>query len=177
MNEITKGGRNFIGYEYKEIFADREKASLYLDGYLNFGWKIDGNIQPTLIWNKVFIKLKRDRKILNKAELTRLQRHFEASLKEVETMDSSKAQSAMIWSLMVGIIGTAFMAGSVFAVIAAPPLVLLCAILAVPALVGWTLPYFIYKRLLQQQVERITPLIEQKYDEIYEVCEKGNKLL
>ncbi len=27
------------------------------------------------------------------------------------------------------------------------------------------------------QEEQITPLIEAKYDEIYEICEKGNKLL
>lgn len=28
-----------------------------------------------------------------------------------------------------------------------------------------------------KQAEKITPLIEAKYDEIYEICEKGSKLL
>ncbi len=43
--------------------------------------------------------------------------------------------------------------------------------------VGLTLPYFLYKMGVKKQTERITPLIEEKYDEIYEICEKGSKLL
>ena len=39
------------------------------------------------------------------------------------------------------------------------------------------LPWFVYKKLLARQTEKITPLIEEKYDEIDAICEKGNKLL
>ena len=49
MGEITKNGNDFVGYEYKEITADRERASMYLDGYMNFGWIADENIQPSVI--------------------------------------------------------------------------------------------------------------------------------
>ena len=80
-------------------------------------------------------------------------------------------------ALTVGILGTAFMAGSTFAVTAQPPHILLCIILAVPGFLGWILPYFLYKAGVRRQTEKITPLIEEKYDEIYEICEKGNKLL
>ena len=188
MSEITKDGNNFVGYEYKEILTDREKASMYLDGYMNFGWEADENTQSygtkTMInipsyksGNKAIVKLKRDRKILNKTELTRLQRHFDACMKDIEVMESSKTQNATIWALIIGFIGTAFMTGSVFAVVATPPMIPLCVILAIPAFIGWILPYFIYKKVLQKQSEKVAPLIEQKYDEIYEICEKGNKLL
>lgn len=84
---------------------------------------------------------------------------------------------ATVCALAVGIIGTAFMAGSVFAVTARPPHVILSIILAVPAFAGWMIPYFLYKRVARKQTEKLAPLIEQKYDEIYEICEKGNKLL
>ena len=77
----------------------------------------------------------------------------------------------------MGILGTAFMAGATFAVTAQPPQILLCIILAIPGFLGWILPYFLYKTGVRKQTEKITPLIEEKYDEIYEICEKGNKLL
>ena len=77
----------------------------------------------------------------------------------------------------MGILGTAFMAGSTFAVTADPPQILLCIILAIPGFLGWIFPYFLYTRSVRKQTEKITPLIEEKYDEIYEICEKGNKLL
>ena len=177
MGELHQGGSNFVGYEYKEISADSGKASMLLDGYLNFGWTADENLQPSRILGKVTVKLKRDRKIMNKAELTRLQRHFESCINEIDEMEASKTQTATIWALVIGIIGTAFMAGSVFAVTAAAPMVALCIILAIPGFIGWALPYVVYKRKVAQRVEKITPLIEQKYDEIYEICEKGSKLL
>ena len=177
MGELTRDRNNFVGYEYKEISAEPEKAYMFLDGYLNFGWTTDENIQPSKILGRVSIKLKRDRKILNKAELTRLQRHFEACMDEVDRLEASKIQPATIWALAIGIIGTAFMAGSVFAVVAEPPQIMLCIILAIPGFIGWALPYFVYKRMVHQRVEKILPLIEQKYDEIYEICEKGSKLL
>ena len=196
MSEITKGGSNFIGYEYKEILVDSEKSSLFLDGYINFGWEYDdsihsansrskvldrintvSSIQSPVLGNKVMIKLKRDRKILNKVELTRLQRHFEASMDELSSLEKSRTIPATLRALVVGIIGTAFMAGSVFAVTATPPHILLCILFAIPAFIGWILPYFIYKNVLQKQINKTEPLIEQKYDEIYEICEKGNNLL
>lgn len=42
---------------------------------------------------------------------------------------------------------------------------------------GGGLPYFLYRMGVRKQTEKMTPLIEEKYDEIYEICEKGSKLL
>lgn len=68
------------------------------------------------------------------------------------------------------------MAGSTFAVTAQTPYIILSVLLAVPGFIGWLIPYFLYRKVAGKQTERIVPLIEQKYDEIYEICEKGNKL-
>lgn len=183
-----KERRNFVGYEYKEVSASGDKVSLLLDGYESFGWEVDDNftlnvtqcpahVSSHVPMSKTLLRLKRDRKILNKMELTRLQRNFEACVKEIETLENAKTTRATIWAIVVGIIGTAFMAGSVFAVVAPTPQILLCIVLAIPAFIGWILPYFIYKKLVQKDTEKYTMLIEAKYDEIYELCEKGNKLL
>ena len=69
------------------------------------------------------------------------------------------------------------MAGAVFAVTAEPPVVWLCVLLAIPAFAGWILPYFIFRTVRVRKTEQVTPYIEKKYDEIYEICEKGHSLL
>ena len=177
MSELIKSGDNFIGYEYKEVSANSEKASLYLDGYMNFGWVVDKNIEPVSVGGKITIKLKRDRKISNKAELTRLQRHFEASINDIESLERSKETVATMVSITIGILGTIFMALSVFAVTNDPPMVLACILFAPPAFIGWLLPSFVYKYMVKKRTEQIRPLIEKKYDELFEICEKGNSLL
>ena len=178
-----KTQRNYVGYEYKEITANSSMISLFLDGYENFGWEVNDNLPENVVEGKPgarqrpMIRLRRDRKILNKAELTRLQRNFEACISEIQTLEQRKTSAATVWALILGMIGTAFMAGSTFAVTAQPSHIVLCIVLAVPGFLGWIFPYFLYKKIVEKQTGKITPLIEAKYDEIYEICEKGSKLL
>lgn len=176
MNE-TKHPRDFVGYEYKDITVTRSMESVYADGYQHFGWKLDEKSGVVTGINSSSLKFKRDRKILNKAELTRLQRQFDACANEIVALEKSKTANAMIAALIVGLIGCAFMAGSVFAVTAEPPQIVLCIILAVPGFVGWIIPYFLYKGMSLKRNQKVEPLIDEKYDEIYQVCEKANSLL
>ena len=113
---------------------------------------------------------------MNKMELTRLQRNFEACMNEIETLERSKTANARIASLTAGVLGTAFMAGSTFAVVASPPIIWLCILLAVPGFSGWIAPYFLYKKLVQKRTAKVVPLIEAIYDEIYDLCLKGSAL-
>ena len=64
--------KSFIAYEYKEIVAQSNKASFLLDGYENFGWEVDKNLSEAMVenrdlphQNKVILRLKRNRKIIN----------------------------------------------------------------------------------------------------------------
>lgn len=180
---LEKEQKKYVGYEYKEIAADRSMVSLLLDGYESFGWEVRDSLPDSSMGGKpggsgrTVIRLKRDRKILNKAELTRLQRNFEACVSEIQTLEGRKTSAASVCSLITGVLGTAFMAGSTFAVTAQPPHYILCILLAIPGFLGWIFPYFLYKKIVEKQTEKITPLIEAKYDEIYEICEKGNRIL
>lgn len=173
---MESGGKNFVGYEYKDIAPDAKNASMYIDGYQNFGWELDENQKLRQEAGRIHIRMKRNRKILNKAELTRLQRNFEDCMNQIETLERSKYIYGNIASLAIGLVGTMFMAGSVFAVVAEPPIIWLCAVLAVPGFAGWTAPWFVYRFLVKKRTVLVTPMIEDKYDEIYEICEKGNKL-
>ncbi|MCM1375184.1 MAG: hypothetical protein NC305_05075 [Lachnospiraceae bacterium] len=172
-----KESKNFVACEYKDVTVGEEQVSLYMDAYENFGWETDERMVSSSTQGRVKLYFKRDRKIMNKMELTRLQRNFDACMEEIRQLEASKTSVATAVSIAVGIVGTAFMAGSVFAVTAQPPYVVLCIILAVPGFLGWALPYFLYKRIQRKRTEKVMPLIESKYNEIYEICEKGNRLL
>lgn len=169
--------KTYLSYEYKELNVKEEQASFYLDCYENFGWQQDENFPPQNKGDSMILKLKRSRKIANKAELTRLQRHFEADMQDIAALEKSKTNQAAVLALSIGVIGTAFMAGSVFAVTADPPVIWLCILLAIPAFAGWILPYFVYKKVKEEKTKKLTPYIEEKYEEIDEICEKGHSLL
>lgn len=177
MGEIRKDGAQFVGYEYKEITADGERAAFCLDCYESFGWTQDERPPEAVPAHKGKLVLKRERKIVNKAELTRLQRHFEACMDEITVLERSKTSNAAIWAIVVGLIGTAFLAGATFAAVHEPPLYVLSAVLGVPGFVGWALPYFLYQKLCAKRAKVVAELVERKYDEIYEICEQGNQLL
>ncbi|MCL2817665.1 MAG: hypothetical protein FWD39_04685 [Clostridiales bacterium] len=185
MNEVTRSGKDYVGYEYKTVTTGSEKVSMYVDAYANFGWTPDDSLpakQPAIparpLGNTVTLKLKRDRKILNKAELTRLQQHFEACMDEIAALEKSKTSAGIAYAQAVGLAGTAFMAGSVMAITLLEPVkILLCVMLAVPGIIGWAIPYPLFQHLTKKRTAEVAPLIEQKYDEIHEICEKGNALI
>ncbi len=168
---------DYIGYEYHEISIKQQKASRYLDGMRNFGWEVDENFPMTQQNSEVTLHLKRNKKILNKMELTRLQNHFEANMNEIEQMEKKTGDIPFIVALSVGLIGTVCMTGSTFAITHEPPLVWLSTVLAVPGITGWCLPVFLYRKIKQKKVHELSPYLEQKYEEIDKICEKGKHLL
>lgn len=176
MSEIFKNRDSFVGYEYKEIVTTREMEGIYADGYPSFGWSLDGITPSVLGFSTVSLKFKRDRKIRNKAELSRLQRQFEASIAEIENLERSKTTSAFITAMSVGLLGCAFLAGATFAFIYANMIALMIA-LAVPGFISWLLPYYLYKKMCTKRNAIVIPLMDNQYDTIYEICEKGHALL
>ena len=176
---------NYVGYDYMDLVADGAEVSFLLDSYGVFGWELDeyashyrehAHRHVPNTSGKVTLPLKRDRKIANKTELTRLQRNFEACVRELETLEKRKTSKAIILALIIGFIGTVFMTGAVFAVVAKPPHILLCILLAIPAIIGWAVPYPLYRRIVAEESARLDTLIAQKYDEIHAICERGSKL-
>ena len=55
--------------------------------------------------------------------------------------------------------------------------VLLSIVLAVPGFIGWIVPIFLYRWMVGRRTQIVDELKERKYDEIYEICEKGHRLL
>ena len=176
MREIREDGASFVGYEYREIPAGTARTAMLLDGYESFGWTVDERSAGPAARGRGKLLLKRDRKILNKAELTRLERQFEACLDAIRALEASVSQRATMAALAVGLAGTVFLAGATFAVTAAPPAVWLCAVLAVPGFLGWGGAYPVYRRVRTLRARQVEPLIEGKRDEIEAVCKKGVRM-
>lgn len=90
---------NFIGYEYQDVTVKRSMASLYADSYQNFGWELDGTTEPVGKLDSVTMKFKRDRKLRNKAELTRLQRNFDACITETLSLEARNIVRLLWWPM------------------------------------------------------------------------------
>lgn len=172
MNE-----HKFDSFDYFTVTVEEELLSQYMDGYEKFGWHMDENVQPEKSMGKVTLHMKRSRNIINKVELTRLQRHYESCMEEICTLEASKNSVPTMVSLTCGLLGCGFMAGSVFAVTATPPIIWLMVLLAIPGFLLWAASYFGYKAAKKWRIQKVTPLIEAKYDEACEVCEKAFHLL
>jgi len=157
--------------EYIDVNVNQNLVQLCSDCYKELGWDI---INASSAVNSVSIKMQRDRKIKNRAALCDLQRKCEEAFSSIEKLERTKTSKAMGMSLGIGIVGTAFMAGSVFAYLAS--MILFSIILAIPAFIGWTLPYFFYKKIYKETSTKVNVMIEHNYDVIYDSCKKANYL-
>ncbi len=164
-------------YDYFKVTVEDDFCSQYMDGYAGFGWQPDGNLPNEKSGGRVTLHFKRSRSILNKTELIRLQRHYEACMEEIAALEASKGSVPAAVSLTCGLVGCAFLAGSVFAVTAAPPILWLTVLLGAPGLFLWCAAYFVYRAARRRRTAKVLPLIDAKYDEAYAVCEKARQLL
>ena len=168
---------SFVGFEYMEVPAKRSMESMYVDSYRSFGWVFEGPLAREDSGDTVKLRFKRERRLRGQAELTRLQRNFDSCIAELRALERSKTTRAAAAALTAGVLGTAFMAGSTFAAVSTPPNLWLMILLAVPGFLGWILPYFLYRAMVRRKTVQIEPLIEQTYDEINDICQKGSRLL
>ena len=162
----------YVAYEYQEHTVEQRYASHDRDNCGCFGWHPWGELP-----DKVILRLKRDRHIPNRTELTRLQRKFEVIMEDVRRLEGSGERQATVVSLACGLAGTVFMGGSTFAITAATPIVWLCAVLAVPGFTLWGAAYPLYRYVRKRRTRDVQPLVEGKLDEMYEACEKASRLL
>ena len=171
---MTNQENGFVGFEYLEVPAKRTMESLYVDSYRSFGWAYEGTFAQEGNGG-VRIKFKRDRRIRNKAELTRLQRQFEACAREIEALERSKTSAASIAAVTIGPGGGGVLGGSRGGHFDGK--VALMVVLGVPGFLGWIAPYFCYRKMRLRRDAQVAPIIEEKNDEIYTVCQQGFRLL
>ena len=166
---------DFVAYEYSTIRVDREMEPLYKDSYRNFGWTVEpyGTNLPNT--NTVTLKLKRDRRIKNRPMVLELQRRCENALTAISHMERSKTSVATSVALVLGVVGAAFLAGSVFALNFGS--LWLSVPLGAIGLIGWVAGYFSHGRVKANKTAELAPLIDRQYDVVYETGEQASRLL
>ncbi len=165
--------KQFASYEYTQISTSHKDLHFLLDCYESLGWEQDTRLEG----DGKNLTLRRSRKCMNHMELTRLQGHLESCLSQIETLEKSKGSKANSASIGVGVLGTVLLAISVFAVTAQPPRILLCILFGIPGLGLWGFAPILHKKLYAKDAFAASELILKKRDEIFEICEKGSKLL
>ena len=183
MEGMKISARAFAAYEYKVASVDRRRAPEYLNGYESFGWELDDAYETPASYpgvpaaeRMIALHLRRDRRIVNRVELTRLQRQFEACMNEIQTLESSRDVHATICSLCTGVVGLALLVCTAFSAISERALTWISLLPTIPGAVCCALAYPIYRRVYRKRERAVEPLLDAKYEEISSICEKGHQL-
>lgn len=164
-------------FDYRKVRVKPSMVSMYTEAYQYFGWILvcpAGDAPEPPPGAKVELEFRRERTIRNKAELTRLQRNFDACVDEICEMEKEKTDAADKAACGVGIMGSVLMCCSALLTIA-------CELsggilLAVPGLLGCLIPKPLHKELVKKKTQEVDPLIQRKYDEIHRVCQRADGL-
>lgn len=173
---MSEDKKEFIGYEYKETIVREEYVTIYQDGYENFGWSLEGTYTTPEHVGCVTMKFKRDRKLKNKLEISKLQRQFDEIISQVERLERKKELKASTVAYIIGVVAAVLFACAILAFTVWKNIVVM-VVLGIPALIGFVLSYVIYTKIRKSKVQEITPLIDEKYDELYQVTMQANNLL
>ncbi len=170
-----------LTYEYLEVVNDSSLIPLLMDGYESFGWEITKQTQLMQeekngkhLSNEK-LGLRRNRHILNKMELTRLQRNFESCVVELVKMEKNKKRKGRTTAISMTIIGCTLVAISVFFITMSIHIVA-STVIGLIGIIMWILSIPVYRKIVESETKRINSLIDQKYEEIYIICAKGKKI-
>lgn len=90
-------------------------------------------------------------------------------------MERSKTSAATGTAVGVGILGSANLAASVFALNA--DMLFISIAMGVFGLLGWAASYFVHGRVKAKKTAQLTPLIEREYAIVHETGEQAGRLL
>ena len=77
-----------LTYDYKTVRVKRDMEAMYTDAYENLGWEVTSTTLADASLSYVNVSFKRDRKIVNKTELNKLQDEIDEVLTNIEKTKS-----------------------------------------------------------------------------------------
>lgn len=166
--------KQFIGYEYQERVVEKKYEPVYLDAYPNFGWVIDQHHKSTQNPNNIMLHMKRNRDLVNRIEIKRLENKFQATMNEIIKIEKRNQLIPTIQACLVGLFGTALIVGGFF--IHSVSSLYLSLLFGLVGFIGWVLPYFIYKTQFEKRTHHNQDSVESKYDAIYDLTKRAHQL-
>lgn len=172
-----------VTYEYLSLNIQNDFEPMYTDFYESLGWipldtgKRDYYINSNPKKNLVNIKFKRNRKIQNKEKLNDLQKQMEEIFAYIEKIEMKPHTKGTFWSMLVGIIGLGFMALSLNFSTGENMQIILTIIFSLLTILSWSIPPFLYKKIVADETEKLKIEIDKEHEKIYDICEKGKDIL
>lgn len=123
---------------------------------------------------KVQLQMKRERNLENKMQLNRIQVEFETGAKEIDSLEESRNIAASVVSVSTGLLGTVFMAGSVFAYLEG--MLAVCAGLAIPGFAAWVAAVLLYHFLKNKRNQTVDRLIDEKQETLEQILKEAYEL-
>lgn len=196
--------RTYTGYEYKTVIVSRGQESLWKDSENCLGWQLEkerpaivkkafgairvmtaplavfgGRLreiqQDHISLEQVELTFKRDRSLASDKNLQNLQKQFEEHAENIEKINRAPKRAASIWGYGVGLVGTVFMGGATFAMIAG--LTMQGVVLAVPGFAGWLLSGVVYHKVKQKKQQEAVALTNEKQEKISRICENAVRII
>jgi hypothetical protein len=104
-----------------------------------------------------------------------LQRKCQSALENIDRLERSKGVAAFTVAMVIGIIGCALLAGSVFA--AGAESWVLCFVLGIPGLLVCLVGYLAHSRIYSRKSRSVAPLIDREYEVVYETSEQASLVI
>lgn len=173
---VNGGGRDAFSYDYKTVVAGDKAALEIVDSYQALGWEVV-NHGDTLLPGYMSVNFKRNRKIKNKEQLNRLQVKLDDAINNIAVLEKKKTQSAVVTSLVVGIIGALIFGGglSLCLLMSALWSYVLGGVLSAAGLAVCGLGYLSYVKVRAKKTVEMDIYIDKKRDEISQICEEARK--
>ena len=171
--------KNYITYEYMTKTVKKVEQSKVMDIYEAFGWEIANVVNQDYL-NNVTITFKRDRKLKNKQEINRLQRSADETLTNLHQLEKAKTQSAFIFSLIFGIIGSLVLGGGMSCIMTIENnklAMIIGIVLGVIGIIMCAINYSIYKKMVSKNITKVMSEMDALEEKLADICENADVLL
>lgn len=170
--------KEFISYEYKTVSVKAKDQTKAMDMYEAFGWEITGT--ASAVTGDTTLSLKRNRNLLHKQELNKLERQAEDTFATINGLERSKTLVASVFAYIFGCFAALVLGGGMcltMLIEGSIPAFVGGVILGVAGIALCGVNYVIYKKLVEKKTKSLLPVIDQTEEKLANTLEKGNDLL
>lgn len=169
---------SFTAREYATVRIPARHEQLHRDTYRAFGWTVEAWRGPAASFvpatSTSILKLTRDRALRGRQALGEFQRQAEGALLRIDALERSRSVRATLVAVILGLVGAAFLAGSVLLLDSGPSIVAVG--LGINGLGLWALAWPASRLTAARRAKRVAPLLDREYDTVYDACERASAL-
>ena len=174
--------KEITSYDYKTIRIRRQLEAMVSDAYEALGWEIVGSSVSEGGIYHVNLSFKRNRAIANKTALLKLQEKVDATIVSVEVLLDTRKYAGLTSGITTGVIGTLAFGGgmSMIMELGVDPVhtgwlfggMALSVVGAAVCFLGWLVGI----KVKNAKRNKISPLLEQEYNKLADICDEARKV-